>query len=442
MSSFHVLIMLILSILAITSALYSANSNVVQVTDKDFKQEVLSYPGIVIVEFYAPWCGHCKSLAPEYEKAADVLKGVVKVVAVDATVSEKLASKYQIQGFPSLKVFGADKKSPVDYQGQRTADAIIAETMKMANKLVRDRKSGKTSSSSSSSSSSQKPSSKPSKSSSSSGSASEVIPLDETNFNALVLESNDHWLVEFYAPWCGHCKNLAPEWEKAAKDLKGSVKLGAVDATASTNLAQSYGVKGYPTIKLFPAGKKGKAKDYQGPREAAGIIEYALKTLEDAGVPMTISQLTKPAEYDDVCGSSGRVCALLFVPHILDSSASERNKYLETFGEAAKSLRGQPIAFAWIEAGAQPQLEQALSINQAYPGLAIMSKDKKVYAVQRLSWSLKNVKSFLSGVLSGIEKSSALAMIPEVVKTKAWDGKDAEIVSDEVPLDELFKEDL
>ena len=70
---------------------------------------------------------------------------------------------------------------------------------------------------------------------------------------------------------CGHCKALAPEWEKAAKDLKGGVKLGAVDATVHTNLAQQYGVKGYPTIKLFPAGKKGKPKDYNGPREGSSL---------------------------------------------------------------------------------------------------------------------------------------------------------------------------
>lgn len=80
-------------------------------------------------------CGHCKSLAPEYDRAATVLKGVVKVVAVDATQHESLAQKYQIQGFPTLKIFGVDKRSPSDYQGQRTADAIIAETMKLTNQL-------------------------------------------------------------------------------------------------------------------------------------------------------------------------------------------------------------------------------------------------------------------------------------------------------------------
>ena len=85
-------------------------------------------------------CGHCKSLEPEYEKAASVLKGVVKIVAVDATVAESLAQKYQVKGFPTLKVFGADKKSPTDYEGQRTSDGIVTASMKAANQLVKDRK--------------------------------------------------------------------------------------------------------------------------------------------------------------------------------------------------------------------------------------------------------------------------------------------------------------
>ena len=66
------------------------------------------------------------------------------------------------------------------------------------------------------------------------------------------------------------CKNLAPEWARAATELKGKVKLGVVDATVHTQLAQRYGVQGFPTIKFFASGSKtGEAEDYDGGRTSS-----------------------------------------------------------------------------------------------------------------------------------------------------------------------------
>src|SRR5277367_6624445 len=81
-----------------------------------------------------------------------------------------------------------------------------------------------------------------------SGDPADVIELTDANFEKLVLGSEDMWLVEFYAPWCGHCKNLAPHWASAASELKGQVKLGALDATVHTVIAGKYGVS-IPYVK-------------------------------------------------------------------------------------------------------------------------------------------------------------------------------------------------
>lgn len=85
-------------------------------------------------------------------------------------------------------------------------------------------------------------------------------------------------IVEFYAPWCGHCKNLQPAYEKAAQSLKGLAKVAAVDCDEETNkqFCGTFGVQGFPTLKIVKPGQKtGRpiVEDYNGPRTAKGIVE-------------------------------------------------------------------------------------------------------------------------------------------------------------------------
>lgn len=82
------------------------------------------------------------------------------------------------------------------------------------------------------------------------GDSKDVVELTDGNFEELVLRSKDLWLVEFFAPWCGHCKNLAPHWTQAATELKGKVKLGALDATVHTIMAGRYGVCCFEWVRL------------------------------------------------------------------------------------------------------------------------------------------------------------------------------------------------
>ena len=78
-----------------------------------------------------------------------------------------------------------------------------------------------------------------------------VILLDGNNFEKEVVQSKDIWLILFYAPWCGHCQAFSPEYEKAAKALKGIFKIGAIDADKERAIGGKYGIKGFPTVKFF-----------------------------------------------------------------------------------------------------------------------------------------------------------------------------------------------
>ena len=96
------------------------------IVGKTFKDLVLNSDKEVLVKFYAPWCGHCKTLVPHYEEAAFKLANNPNILIAKVDSTENEVAGVDIQGFPTLKFWGKDKSQPpIDYNGERTADGIV-----------------------------------------------------------------------------------------------------------------------------------------------------------------------------------------------------------------------------------------------------------------------------------------------------------------------------
>jgi len=101
--------------------------------------------------------------------------------------------------------------------------------------------------------------------------------LTPENFDKTINDKTKNVLVEFYAPWCGHCKSLAPKYEKLARTFANdpNVIIANFNADAAKDVAERFGVTGYPTIKFFPAGgDPTKPESYDGAREEVDFVKF------------------------------------------------------------------------------------------------------------------------------------------------------------------------
>jgi len=166
---------------------------------------------------------------------------------------------------------------------------------------------------------------------------SDVIELVTEGFDER-LKTGD-WLIEFYAPWCGHCKKLAPEYELVAEQFKGRVGFAAVDATKEKQLARIYDVSRYPTLKWMV---NGRAIDHSGPLTAAALSKWVENRLEPA-----YAELDAGEDVSDALKASGDTKAKLCA-----GSGKRGSKVHQAFEVLAENFRGK-LVFIWSEIEAE-----------------------------------------------------------------------------------------
>ncbi|KAI7892658.1 thioredoxin-like protein [Mucor mucedo] len=228
--------------------------NVVILTDGNFKT-VMDGSKPALVEFYAPWCGHCKNLAPVWSQLADAFshqKANVVVAKIDADTHRETGTLFGVQGFPTLKWFPQGVNSPQgveDYKGGRDLTSLanfIREKTGISPRIK-----------------SQK---------------SDVVELNTKNFHQVALNPNKNVIVEFYASWCGHCKTLAPIWEKVASTFANEENcvVAKIDADLERDIGTEFDISGFPTIKFFPAGET-EPVAYEGGRSEQAFVDFLNK---------------------------------------------------------------------------------------------------------------------------------------------------------------------
>lgn len=247
---------------AFLAALVSADEDpganmpgVVQLTKSNFN-ELVGKKQAALVEFYAPWCGHCKSMAPEYATLGAAFqrsknaKDLIIIGKVDTTEERDLGDKFGVTGFPTILYFPAGSMKPVTYDSERTADAFVKFlTGKVPGLQLNVLKE-----------------------------MNYATELTATNFDQVAKDPTKSVLVMFYAPWCGHCKALKPKYNQVAKiyENDADVVIARIDADNAKNkaIASQYNVHGFPTIFFFPKGEKTEPEEYKSGRDVEDFLKF------------------------------------------------------------------------------------------------------------------------------------------------------------------------
>lgn len=170
-----------------------SDGNVVVLSKWNFDDIVYDETKHVFVKFYAPWCGHCMNMAPAWRDLADLMIQSDDVIIAKLDATEHEISSIHISGFPSLKYFPKTNKKGIDYNGQRAVRDWVSFMDQNSDGIEYDRPAEE--------------------------SDGNVVVLNNFNFNEVVNDPSKNVFVKFYAPWCGHCQNMAPAWAEFADKM-------------------------------------------------------------------------------------------------------------------------------------------------------------------------------------------------------------------------------
>ncbi len=216
---------------------------VITITDSTY-EEVLNMHKCILIKFYAPWCGHCQALEPEYAKAAKTLKAQNSpqyLAEVDGTSNPELSKTFGINSYPTIWFYCDGKWQ--EYNGGRQAKQIVSWVNQKTKPEFKEAEE------------------------------KHVLEFNDKNFNDEIIK-HKNILIKVYAPWCGHCKQFDPEFKKAAKILSKQnppQHCAEIDDTVNPELERKFGVKKYPTLWFF---SNGNWIEYTGERNAENIVEW------------------------------------------------------------------------------------------------------------------------------------------------------------------------
>lgn len=376
---------LVFGVAGLVKGFYDASSPVKSLFAHQWKDEVLNSERVQMVEFFAPWCGHCQNLVPEYSKAAKNLKGMIDFVAIDCDddKNKPLCGTLGIRGFPTIKLFypkysktnpNEFKKISTDYNGERKAKALSDFAAEKLPSNVIQLTHGKTNQ----------------------GATSHEEFIENDTISRVILFTDKPTTSTLY-------KSLSVEY-------KGRVLLS--EAKGQT-LSELYKVDKFPTLHVYPAGQKehivydgkisfealSKFLDNYSPEKEKKQATTEEEKVEVKPFDPNVPEISNQKDMEEHCLDKAGLCLLV----VLDEEAEDHSESLETLKTLKKHDfdSNGPFHFAWVSSKRSSQLDRDFDLADSRPNVVILSQKKKTYRVMLGSWDVKTVEKFMQDTVSG-----------------------------------------
>ncbi|KAG6374901.1 thioredoxin-like protein [Boletus reticuloceps] len=283
MNMFHSplsLVVAVLSVLATAAPTHASNV----LTPQNFKQSIAQ--GVWFVEYFSPHCPHCRHFEPTWDEVVDHFESMpdpgVHLAQVNCALNGDLCNDNGISGYPQMNLY-RDGEFVETYNTDREFHFLIEFLQERAEPQGTSQKEDVPTSAEQAAT----PTPTPSPSPSPSPTADRlVVQTPRTNPNpsgtvvSLNVQTFDHFLaqgpafIKFFAPWCGHCKKLAPAWTQLARRMQYELNVAEVDCEQQKALCASQGVTGFPMMFFYAHGTK---TEYTGGRSYDQLISFADK---------------------------------------------------------------------------------------------------------------------------------------------------------------------
>ncbi|KAI0314733.1 thioredoxin-domain-containing protein [Amylostereum chailletii] len=345
--------LLIASLTLASVALPVSAAQKLVLTPEDFAPTVAS--GYWFIEHFSPWCHHCQDFMPLWDELVEDYAGSdVRLVQIDCSVNGDLCTAHGVNGYPQMNLY-KDGELLSKFSGVRTRERLTT--------FIADHSSvvlvGEDAAPSDPLPAPPKVDSAPPKVESAPLKADvnpdgKVVVLTPQTFKAVVGAGDV--FVKFYAPWCGHCKKLAPIWTQLAAQMQHKLTLAEVDCDAHKALCTREGVSGFPMLFFYPPDHGDKA-EYTGNRKLDPLKAWAERAIKPA---------MQELAYDDYEAAIARdPVAYLFLHPAGDTSL------FPALHEAARPLLGSPPIYT----SSSPQFLAHFSLPASTAPVLLALKD-------------------------------------------------------------------